>query len=677
MADDTTNQDVRYFIHPAVGIARIGDSEEQFFLAPEMPGTFRGPDGIYTFAKSAADDAAPESTLVTEPAPDENPLSTTASTPMTLDYAADGKGYRDGDDKIRRQGVRFRIFKYTYENQEKTNNSPDGEDDERHKTRNPPISIEEVTADQAEITWKVHVANMKGIVPKTKFKGTWEIESFYEVSGKVAHELYNSELRYKNNSKTMCIGGVERHMDIESGFETMTSVKSINIPDIIIEKIQGETPLQLGTLLTDNKGRLIFLGGTGQIASMEGHEVLQPWSGNDVFREGWFDDTCDGLITAEIKLKSEAEPVPKEHIYPGWVVSALPKYGGPVLPLISMYDRAEHMVYGKQPLPAELDNAIYNSYIYPILHNLDLMQWVSYNIRHAKSHGGPETTYDSEKSTLLTQLENNYAYTKSLICGKIRPIDTTKGVNPDKLMPYIRGNDGGPQYVSFTPRQVDYFYAWLSSTDTFTVYPSAEERYAPVTSSLDKANWNSDGIDPRNIDRAHLETIIGGGFSPGVEVNKAMTYRPGVSGEGEFYKKYQFFNINGAFGIWRDPQSSPLTYFYRIAEKIEPGNLTFGLPVPWQVDVKHCGEEWWPSTVPTHVKRTTWQPEAPWEFYYVWLLNDQFSAFLSSSNAYYWADQGFIQSQRYILERPDNETESTDSLAEGDEGQYIVFDEGS
>ena len=55
---------VRCVIHPAIGIARVGDSVEQFFLGPEVPGPHPLPDG----------------------------------------------GFKDGAGRIRRQAARFRIY---------------------------------------------------------------------------------------------------------------------------------------------------------------------------------------------------------------------------------------------------------------------------------------------------------------------------------------------------------------------------------------------------------------------------------------------------------------------------------------------------------------------------------------------------------------------------------------
>ena len=101
---------VTYRIHPAIGIARIGDSPDDFFVGPEAPGVVPAP-------KKPGD----------------------ASThPAT---------YKDSHHRIKRQGARFRIYEYT-------------EDAARGVTK-----VREITATDAEIEWEVHLANRKAASP--------------------------------------------------------------------------------------------------------------------------------------------------------------------------------------------------------------------------------------------------------------------------------------------------------------------------------------------------------------------------------------------------------------------------------------------------------------------------------------------------------------------------------
>lgn len=95
----------QYRIHPGIGLARIGNSEaaeeEGYFIGPEVP------DMAFT------------------PPPNGS--------------------YRDSNEKVRRQGARFRIYEYTYEKQDSTD----------------PTSVREITNAEAEIQWHVNLANLK------------------------------------------------------------------------------------------------------------------------------------------------------------------------------------------------------------------------------------------------------------------------------------------------------------------------------------------------------------------------------------------------------------------------------------------------------------------------------------------------------------------------------------
>src|SRR4029077_9590347 len=99
---------IEYRIHPAIGVARVGNSLDDFFIGPEAPGI------PPTLTK-----------------PDAPAASTQRGT------------YKDSKSCVKRQGARFRIYEYT------TNA-------EGAVTR-----VREITAADARIEWEVHLANVK------------------------------------------------------------------------------------------------------------------------------------------------------------------------------------------------------------------------------------------------------------------------------------------------------------------------------------------------------------------------------------------------------------------------------------------------------------------------------------------------------------------------------------
>lgn len=92
-----------YRIHPAIGVARLGDSPDEFFLGPEAPSV----------------------------------------APTTKD----GK-FRDPQNRIRRQAARFRVYEFTYND------------------ANALEQVREITAKDAQVEWQVQLVNRKGAVVK-------------------------------------------------------------------------------------------------------------------------------------------------------------------------------------------------------------------------------------------------------------------------------------------------------------------------------------------------------------------------------------------------------------------------------------------------------------------------------------------------------------------------------
>lgn len=100
---------IKYRIHPAIGVARVGDSPDDFFIGPEAPGI---------------------------------PPTLTKPGASALPSGQKGK-YKDSKSGVKRQGARFRIYEYT-------------SNDAGAVTR-----VREVTAADARIEWDVHLANRK------------------------------------------------------------------------------------------------------------------------------------------------------------------------------------------------------------------------------------------------------------------------------------------------------------------------------------------------------------------------------------------------------------------------------------------------------------------------------------------------------------------------------------
>ena len=90
----------------------------------------------------------------------------------------------------------------------------------------------------------------------------------------------------------------------------------------------------LGELRTDENGRLVFLPGRGVSASPTGSPIFNDNDPNAFINaDGWYDDICDGPVTAKVRIEGREIPVE-----PAWVLSAPPNYAPDVIGVRTLYD---------------------------------------------------------------------------------------------------------------------------------------------------------------------------------------------------------------------------------------------------------------------------------------------------------------------------------------------------
>ena len=110
---------IQYRIHPAIGVARVGDSLDDYFIGPEAPGI---------------------------------PATLTKPDAPALPNGQPGK-YKDDKQRIKRQGARFRIYEYTT------------------SAAGAVTKVREITAADARIEWEVHLTNGKAAAEKIPDSG--------------------------------------------------------------------------------------------------------------------------------------------------------------------------------------------------------------------------------------------------------------------------------------------------------------------------------------------------------------------------------------------------------------------------------------------------------------------------------------------------------------------------
>src|SRR5919202_5251424 len=244
---------VSYAIYPGVGVARVGNAPEEYFIGPEAPGEAPRAEG----------------------------------------------GFKDARGRVKRQAARFRVYGL----------NEAGE------------AVREITADDAEITWRVHLANRKA--------------GWYQFNNAMDWGQYALESRYRNQD---VLGEERKELIIDPGSRAITG-KGTSGSDYRFDsgKFLGKK-VYLGELRTDDEGRLLVLGGYGHSASATGAQATT-FANND----GWHDDVSDGPVRATLKIDGkeyEAEPA--------MVAVTPPNYGQGLYGVVTLYD-VLHSLFCREP----------------------------------------------------------------------------------------------------------------------------------------------------------------------------------------------------------------------------------------------------------------------------------------------------------------------------------------
>lgn len=380
-------------IHPKIGIARVGDSEDDFFIGPERPREKPDPQG----------------------------------------------GFKDDQCRIKRQGARFRIFA-TYD---------DG-------------TVEELTDEDADITWSVHLANKKAAMrtqPGTNDQLTID-PGAESVDG-------------PNERAQLDTGEIEFIADPSQGYPNADTV---------------EVPL--GEIRTDTDGRLIVLGGYGDAESPTGESLS---TGTTFHTPRWYDDTSDGPVTATVELDS-GETFDEDEVDGGWVVVGPPKFAPELDNVITLYDRLLHLMVteGYVSDPWASSDPSYTDDVYPFLERAQQSRWVAnFSGMSRDIHEGPFRGSGGSWSHSVTDRQS-----RQYIFSRLTAPGDSFTDMPDLKEGSDRARLPGTHY--------DMMRKWKDGDFTDDWPGSAPEPPADIT--------------PEGLDEAALENCVGGAFYVGIEV---------------------------------------------------------------------------------------------------------------------------------------------------------------
>ena len=403
-------------------------------------------------------------------------------------------GYKDAALRVKRQAARFRVFAY----------DADGK------------LVKELLASDASITWTVHLANKKG--EWRRFEGLKQDTAFRNAG--------------VHDRQTLIIDPGARSLSAPNESALFDSGTFLG------------TPVPLGEVRTDEQGRLLVLGGSGQSGS-PANTPIEEFANND----GWFDDVSDGPVTATVKLHGSDATIEAAK---AWVIVGPPNFAPAIDSAITLYDVLFQVAVDKLGL-APPEKPTFTHDIFPILARATKFKWVS--ALAATGHDTlaavtPPPGPDALRNAIFQRLRN--------------PNDGSGGDMPMiwsdnyRMLP-TDGHKAESQPL--TKVQYQMMKQWRDGQfiDDWTgaLAPDAE-------------------ITPSGLDRAALEPCVGGPFYPGIEAGWLLR------------DVYQF--------------SEPFRLSH---EGLGAGDITKQMSVPWQSDFNDCQQEgplaWWPAQRPDDV----------------------------------------------------------------------------
>jgi len=387
--------------------------------------------------------------------------------------------------------------------------------------------LSEITSAEAKIEWTVHLVNSKAAWKR--FDGL------------------------KTNTPLRNAGVADRStLVIDPGPRSVIGVNKTALSDT--GKFLGTT-VPLGEIRTDGKARLIVFGGFGHSASPT-NKPLTTFANNN----GWHDDVSDGLVSATVTFKSSGKTFKATS---AWVIVGPPRFAPPLDNVVTLYDVLLQVAVDKLGLKLPVKPSFTRD-IYPILLRAINMQWVSGMVTSEHAHATlaaviPPPASTSARSAIFNKLrdpalpgtQSSGEADMPMIHSDYYPVDTNQPLTKVQYEVMKKWKDG------------NFINDWSG--------PSAASKV----------------ITPHGLDRAGLESCVGGGFYPGIEASWLLR---------DVYTYSEPLRLDAA--------------------NLKPGDITKQMAVPWQADFTDCAQEgelaWWPAQRPDDVFPEKGGPQVPW-----------------------------------------------------------------
>jgi len=470
-------------IFPPIGIARLGDSDTEWFIGPEWPG---------------------------------QRLSTVSHR------------YKDESGRVKRQAARFRL--YAFDPADEVVGEITAADAQIHWS---------VQLANRKAAWLPFESGPKAI--------EYFEMSITQGSEDLVRRAHTLQISPRNPSVGLRDGdGGQPEWDPQvraATLEIVTPATTIdgnsrsNTSAVEVSGTFNGQAVKLGELRIDDQGRLVALGGHG-ISRGTGLNGADVWIRHYANNDGWFDDVSDGPVTATVITPDGEIPVRG----PAWLIVAPPDFAPDTENLVTAYDAmCEAITHNGVTVPKELSLERHAQLefwrdIYPILQRLDGYSWVS--ALGLRGHGyGKNGAMTGDRLAMLADPSDPAGRAARAAIGKIirKPFRWHPTEQPSEsdielattqanlsFMPPLSGDTGDvttgdpSTWLTVTPTQYSLLQQWAAND---FVAGTASENADETT---DWENRFPIVQRPQALTRGVLERCAGGPFYPGIEITSIL-----------------------------------------------------------------------------------------------------------------------------------------------------------
>lgn len=548
----------RYDIWPLVGVARLGNSSDSFYIEPASIG------GL-PIECDAHGNEKPE---------------------LVRKFKKDGR--------IRRQAARFRVMVY-----------------DKADPNDPGTEITLDDANVESIEWSAHLANKKaawylntGLVGNVAL-GNAEDLNYYAKGGfvNVGEEGQNLIIDPGPRSVSKPRQSVEfsRH-NIPSDYPKGS------FPDKKIKRVPYQIDT-LGELKMDDKGRLLILGGFGRCG---GQEPIATYTSAPT----WFDDTSDGPVYCRLKLKNRAEPIELK----AWVIVGSPKVAPELRNISTLADLMFDVgVRDMDLIPAMYRNGAYQpdfkaSYdrdVLPILERIADYIWVA-NVPSMVAFISPRFNPRDASEANRRNRETFFSYFRDSSGNELSPAHERLFHNNIPMVPL---NSGSNSVVNPKPDK----FMGVTNTQYFLLGQWAKGKFVAeddgsVPAWANPLNHPSTGNCVGHPMSPGIEVTW-------TTRNPAIYESPyrikHARGEAH-YREHGLSVLGDETGPWYAKNGFTAPDFVVAQDGCEPGDLTKRMSVPWMADFYQCSVEYINFTDKPNTTAITEIPTPPTYYAYWW-----------------------------------------------------------